>query len=266
MPSLPGVHHAARLKLMCVLAHPDDESLGTGGILAKYAAEGIETSLITATLGERGWLGDEAEYPGAGVLGNIRKAELHEAARVLGLREVILLGYMDGELDQADTAEVVGKIAGHIRRVRPQVIVTFDPLGAYGHPDHIAISQFTVAAIVAAAGTDNHIQNDPPHTVSKLYFIVDAPEYRAIYEEAFGDLTIWVDGEERRSHDWYNWAITTRIDTAAYWQQVWQAVECHRTQLRDLAQLKALPETSRLKLWSEQALYRCSASSTADAW
>ena len=72
------------LKLMAVLAHPDDESLGTGGILAKYAAEGIETSLVTATRGERGWFGDEREYPGLEALGQIREAELRAAAEVLG--------------------------------------------------------------------------------------------------------------------------------------------------------------------------------------
>jgi len=59
---------ADTLKLMAVLAHPDDESLGSGGILAKYAAEGIETSLVTATRGERGWFGDEHEYPGLGLI------------------------------------------------------------------------------------------------------------------------------------------------------------------------------------------------------
>src|SRR3989442_1357858 len=64
-----------KLKLMCVLAHPDDESLGNGGILAKYAAEGVETYLVTATRGERGWFGDESDYPGLEALGKIREAE-----------------------------------------------------------------------------------------------------------------------------------------------------------------------------------------------
>ena len=84
------------LRLMCVLAHPDDESLGTGGTLAKYAAEGVETYLVTATRGERGRFGDGGERPGADVVGETREAELRAAAKELGVREVIVLGYPDG--------------------------------------------------------------------------------------------------------------------------------------------------------------------------
>ena len=89
------------LKLMCILAHPDDESLGTGGILAKYAAEGVETYLVTATRGERGWMGDEKDDPGLEALGRLRTGELQAAAQVLGLREVNFLDYIDGDLDRA---------------------------------------------------------------------------------------------------------------------------------------------------------------------
>ncbi len=119
-----------QLKLMCVLAHPDDESLGTGGILAKYATEEVETYLVTATRGERGWFGDESDYPGLEALGKIREAELLAAASVLGIRRVDFLDYIDGDLDQASPAEAVAKIVGHLRRVRPDVVVTFDPTGS----------------------------------------------------------------------------------------------------------------------------------------
>jgi LmbE family N-acetylglucosaminyl deacetylase len=140
-----------KLRLMCVLAHPDDESLGMGGTLAKYAAEGVETYLVTATRGERGWFGDEKEYPGLEALGKIREVELHNAASELGIREVNFLDYIDGDLDKADPAEAITKIVSHLRRIRPHVVITFDPNGAYGHPDHIAICQFTTAAVLAAA-------------------------------------------------------------------------------------------------------------------
>src|SRR5438876_11750550 len=161
---------ANNLKLMCVLAHPDDESLGNGGILAKYAAEGVETYLVTATRGERGWFGNESDYPGPQALGKIREAELLAAARVLGIRRVDFLDYLDGDLDQAPAAEVIAKIVGQVRRVKPDVVVTFGPDGAYGHPDHIAICQFTTAAIVEAASARSLYQRDlSPHAVSKLY-------------------------------------------------------------------------------------------------
>jgi LmbE family N-acetylglucosaminyl deacetylase len=127
------------LRLMCVLAHPDDESLGMGGTLAKYAREGIHTHLITATRGERGRFGDAAVRPELHVVGATREAELRAAAKELGIRSVDFLDYIDGDLDRADPIEVQGKIAAHIRRIRPQVVATFGPDGAYGHPDHIAI-------------------------------------------------------------------------------------------------------------------------------
>ena len=88
-----------QLRLMCILAHPDDESLGTGGILARYSAEGVATYLVMATHGERGWQGAVADYPGPQALGRIRESELRAAAQVLGLQEVVFLDYQDGALE-----------------------------------------------------------------------------------------------------------------------------------------------------------------------
>src|SRR5512147_2830524 len=104
------------MKLLCVKAHPDDESLGTGGMLAKYAAEGVETYLITATRGEHGWWGEAADYPGPIGLGQIREAELRAAAEVLHLREVHFLNHIDGELDQAEPRTAVSQITAQLRR------------------------------------------------------------------------------------------------------------------------------------------------------
>src|SRR6476659_9671343 len=152
------------LKLMCIFAHPDDESLGMGGTLARYADEGIETHLLTATRGERGWFGDEASNPGLKALGEMREAELHAAARVLGIRSISFLDYIDGDLDQAPAVKVAAEIAGHVRRIRPQVVVTFGPEGAYGHPDHIAISQLTGSALMLSASSAfSDLSDLPPH-------------------------------------------------------------------------------------------------------
>lgn len=243
------------LKLMCVLAHPDDESLGLGGMLARYAAEGVETCLVTATRGERGWFGPENEYPGPAALGRQREAELGAAAEILGLNEVNFLDYRDGQLDQANPAEAIGKIVRHLRRVRPQVIITFDPYGAYGHPDHIAICQFTTAAVVAAADPSFGI-GGATHRVSKLYYFVETREKLDTYEAAFGELVMHVDGQERRPPGWAPWAITTRVDTEAYWQQVWQAIACHQSQLVGYEALKQLSPAQQKHLWASQSFYR----------
>src|SRR5512145_3092042 len=117
------------LKLMCILAHPDDESLGVGGILAKYSSEGVVTSLICATRGERGWTGPQHANPGMNSLGKVRERELTQAARILGIHQAHVLDYTDGDLDQADPGVIVPQIASLIRQARPQVVVTFDPKG-----------------------------------------------------------------------------------------------------------------------------------------
>jgi len=247
----------SNLKLMCALAHPDDESLGTGGILAKYAAEGIKTYLVTATRGERGWFGAPDEYPGPAALGRIREAELYAAAGVLGLQEVAFLDYRDGELDQVDPGGAIARIVDHLRRLRPQVVVTFDPAGAYGHPDHIAISQLTTAAIVAAADPGYaEAQPWPPHRVSKLYYFAAIAQKIAAYQAAFGELTLEVDGLQRRAVPWEPWGITTRIETGAYWRRIWEAIACHRSQLPGYEALTNLPEAQRQNLWGTETYYR----------
>ena len=245
------------LRLMAILSHPDDESMGTGGILAKYAAEGVETYLVTATRGERGWFGDDSTYPGAVELGRTREAELNAAAEVLGLKQVSFLGYLDGELDRADPAEVIPRLSFHIRKIRPQVVVTFDPFGYYGHPDHIAISQFTTAAVVAAGGPDpNGMQLYPSHMVSKLFYLASNTVEQDAFQAAFGELVMDIDGIQRHAVPWPDWAITTQIDTSAHWQQVWQAIACHRSQLPGYQSLLDLPETYHRRLWGSQTLYR----------
>jgi LmbE family N-acetylglucosaminyl deacetylase len=160
---------------MAVLAHPDDESLGVGGTLAKYASEGVDVSLVTATRGDsgryHGYPPGDPQHPGQSALANIRESELRAAAAVLGVRDVSLLDYHDQHLDRADARAIISGIAGHLRRVQADVVVTFGPDGAYGHPDHIAISQFTTAAIIAAADPPlpgDRNEDVRPHAVSKL--------------------------------------------------------------------------------------------------
>jgi LmbE family N-acetylglucosaminyl deacetylase len=232
---------------MCVLAHPDDESLGTGGTLAKYASEGVETFLVTATRGERGRFG-EGERPAADVVGATREAELRAAAAELGVREVNVLGYPDGALDAVDPIAAQNAIGTEFRRWRPDVVITFGPEGAYGHPDHIAISQLTTAAVVASAGTS--------HRVSKLYYIAWGAAKWDAYQAALKKLTSTVDGVERQVVPSPDWGITTRIDTSAVWDRVWRAVQCHRTQMSIYKNLEHLSREHHCALWGVQEFYR----------
>ncbi len=244
------------MKLLCVLAHPDDESLGLGGALAKYAAEGAETYLITATRGEHGWWGEPEDYPGPIGLGRIREAELRAAARALRLSELHFLDYIDGELDRALPRIIIKQITTLIRQIRPHVVVTFGPDGAYGHPDHIAISQFTAAALVCAADPAYMLDDAAPHRVSKFYYRVwTKPEFD-VYQAVFGEQIMPVDGAERRPVPWQEWALTTRLDTAAYWPIVWEAVACHQSQLPGYQRLQELSPDQHQDLWGSQGFYR----------
>ncbi len=245
------------LKLLCILAHPDDESLGLGGIIARYGAEGVETYLVTATRGEQGWFGPAEENPGPTELGKIREQELGEAAKVLGIREVNLLGYCDGELDKANQAVLIRQLVGHIRRIRPDVIVTFDHNGVYGHPDHIAATRATTAAAFAAVDADfSEPDGLAPHAVSKLYYFAWTREVQEAYELAFGELVMQIDGVERRAVTWPHWTVSTWVDTSAYWETVWAAIRCHRSQLPGYQKLLDLPDEYHQTLWGRLTFHR----------
>ena len=248
---------AGTRRMLLVLAHPDDETLGFGGTIARYAAEGVEVHLVTATSGQKGWVGDPERNPGEAALGRIRREELRRAAAILGVRNVYLLGHADGELDEVDPEAIVTEIAAYIREFRPDVVLTFGHDGLYGHPDHIAICQFTTAAVVAAANPGSRfLHGFEPHQVSKLYYRAARPAYMSAYEEAFGELVMHIDGEERRSPGWQDWVITTTVNAGARWRQVWIAVRQHRSQLPFYERLQSLSGERHRYLWGTQEFYR----------
>lgn len=242
------------LRLLAVLAHPDDETLGCGGTLARYADEGVETHVLTATRGEAGRHGTEGPHPGAEALARTREEELRTAADVLGVHSVDVLGYPDGGLDGVDPREAVDRIAVHLRKVRPQVILTFAHEGAYGHPDHIAICQFATAATVRAA--DPTFGDGEPHAVDKVYWMAWDDEAWDLYQQTFKKLTSTVDGVERRANPWPEWMLTSRVDCRPWWRTVWRAVGCHRTQMSVYGALEHLRDEDHEKLWGNQTYYR----------
>jgi LmbE family N-acetylglucosaminyl deacetylase len=243
------------LRLLAVLAHPDDESLGFGGTLAKYAAEGVETYLVTATRGERGRFGPLGRGNDPVEVGRVREAELHAAGAALGLREISILGYGDGAVDQIAADTAIRDIVSQIRRIRPQAVITFGPDGGYGHPDHIAISQFTTAATMCAADC-GYRTPEAPHRVAKFYYLAWRTNKWDAYQAAFRKLTSVVDGVERQATPWPDWAVTTVIDTRDYWPTVWKAVCCHRSQISIYEQLEQLSDEQQKALWGSQEFYR----------
>ncbi|MBI5946332.1 MAG: PIG-L family deacetylase [Chloroflexi bacterium] len=244
------------LKLLAVFAHPDDESMGMGGTLAKYSAEGVDTHLVCASRGERGWFGPEDEHPGFEILGQIRSAELQNAVNTLGMKSLSFLGYVDGDVDKANHAEAISRIATHIRRIRPQVVVTFPPDGNYGHPDHIAIGQFTSAAVVCAAdSTYTDSENLPAHRVSKLYYMVDGEGFVNLVTSFVGEITFAVGDELRGEIPWKDWMITTRINMAEHCGTAWEAIQYHKSQLPSIAALAEMPKESAAAVLAMQGTF-----------
>jgi len=168
--------------LLVALAHPDDETFGVGGVMARAVDEGHRVVIVCATRGEAGEIADPS-LATAETLGEVRERELRSAARALGVEDVRFLGYRDsgmagtpenrhpGALLNADPDDVVGKLVGVIRDARPDVVVTFEPGGIYGHPDHVTISQRATSAVDAAADPSRLPEAGSPHRVARLYYV-----------------------------------------------------------------------------------------------
>ena len=166
--------------ILAVLAHPDDESFGMGGTLAKYASEGVKVHLICATRGEAGEV-DPDRLIGFDSIADLRTAELNCAVKALGIEPVKLLDYRDsgmagsehnhhpGALINAPLEKVAGEVAAYIRKIQPQIVLTFDPVGGYRHPDHIFIHQAATRA-VELAGDPDYGSDHPPYQPARLFY------------------------------------------------------------------------------------------------
>ncbi|GAA3111186.1 PIG-L family deacetylase [Streptosporangium carneum] len=223
------------LTLMAVHAHPDDEVLGTGGVFAKYAEEGIRTVLVTCTNGEQGD-GPGGVKPGepghdeAAVRAR-RLEELDESVTHLGIAHVELLGYRDSGMDgwegnQAQDAfanvpldEAAGRLAALMEHYRPQVVVTYDENGNYGHPDHIQANRITLAAAEATGIPDKvYYTAVPRERIAELF------EYLRSIDAAPEDPGLPEDFGTPQE------LITAVVDVTPYVERKRKALEAHASQ------------------------------------
>lgn len=216
-------------RILLVLAHPDDETFGPGGTIARYADEGAAVHLATATRGEAGMLGDPPLTDRAG-LGDVRAAELGNAAEILGIRDVSFLGFRDRELAEVPRERIVEKAVLAIRRARPHVLIGFGPEGISGHPDHKVMCAVALEAFDSAA--------DPARFPVQLRDGLTpwAPFKLYQFEIAQEILDGWgapLSGVPRE-------AITTTVDTSAYVERKISAFRAHRTQKKDSDRILAL--------------------------
>jgi LmbE family N-acetylglucosaminyl deacetylase len=221
---------------MAVLAHPDDEAFGLGGTLSRYAAEGCDVYLVTATRGEAGQIA-EPDLATKANLPQVRERELRCACQVYGIHPPFFLDYVDGQLPIVHQGQAVGKIVHLIRKLRPQVLITFGPEGIYGHYDHIAAYRWSIIAVDLAADPRCFPEDMEgvcqPHQVSKVYFrTLTEEQVRARSEEIDGQpAAVMMDGVPfyfvgRPEHE-----ITTFIDVSAYVDQKRRGIACHVSQV-----------------------------------
>lgn len=176
-----GIPSQSHRRMLAVLAHPDDESFGPGGTLALYAARGVEVHLICATQGEVGTVKPE-DLAGYADIGELRRAELACAVKALGIKQLEYLGYRDsgmpGSADNrhpdalaaANLDDVAAQITHYIRTFKPQIVITFDPVGGYRHPDHIMVHRATLEAFHAASDPLRFPNSGAPFQPQKLYY------------------------------------------------------------------------------------------------
>lgn len=213
-------------RLLAVFAHPDDEAFGPAGTLSKYAAEGTEIHLLTATRGEAGQISDQVMEEIKGFkemkrevnLGEMREEELRNAAKIIGISKLEFLDFVDGTLSNNFYHKVAEKIIKRIKELKPQVILTNERRGISGHLDHIAISMITTYSYLHT------------NTANKLYYNCIAKEMRDKMMEDY--FVYFPEGYSKED-------ITTRIDFSKYWDRRVEAMKAHRSQIKDADRILA---------------------------
>ncbi len=233
--------------ILGVFAHPDDESMGPGGTLARYAAEGHRVAVLTATAGGAGRHFDARASDEAArrELERVRRLETLEACRILGVEHLGFLGWEDGGLRKRDVLDVEETIAALFRRERPDVVITFHASGISYHADHRVLSLALTGAFLGAGRRDWYAggvaAEYEPHSVAKLYGYtvgsraIPADWPRRVYRPA--------DGE-----------ITTVLDTRRWQDARWAAIQAHTTQqfgppFRTLYEAGAFAEESFVRVF-----------------
>ncbi len=248
------------LTLMIVHAHPDDEVIGSGGTFARYSEEGVRTVLVTATLGEEG----EIVVPDLNTseikarLAEVRREELRKATAILGIAHQEFLGYRDSGMagtpanehpecfHQADLGEATRRLVSLVRAYRPQVLISYNAHGGYGHPDHIACYKVTQAAFTAAADPERHPEAGPTWAPAKLYEMNRPREVTRQAWERMRErgLKTPLDNPNYQIENFTapDELITTAIDVAKYMPRKRAALLEHRTQIAVDGPFLSMPE------------------------
>lgn len=237
------------LTLMAVHAHPDDEAIGTGGMFARYAAEGVHTVLVTCTLGEEGEIVDaDLDTPqNHAHLADIRREELRSAVAQLGIEHLEVLPYRDSGMigtpsnehpesfAQADLHEATARLVRLVRQYRPQVLLSYNEQGGYGHPDHLMAHKITMATWDAAGDATQFPDAGAPWTPLKLYYVsfrraLWLKTWTTMHERGLPTPMDVPDFDPQRYVD--DPRVSTTLDVKPFLPQKVAALRAHRTQIR----------------------------------
>lgn len=257
-----GPRTASPLVLMVIHAHPDDEAIGTGGILRKYSDQGIRTVLVLATKGEAGEIdgrvprGEEKKR-----IVDLRLKELECSRRILGVDQVHFMGYRDsgmagrpenkspGAFSAADLEEATGRLVQIIRQEKPHVITTYNENGTYGHPDHVMVNRIAVRAVKDAGQIDRYPDlNLPLWEPAKLYYqAIPLSRIRKLGEFMRSRAQqLDIDPESMGTEDR---AITSWIDVREVLEEKFAAIRCHKSQVGENSFFNQFTESQRKELF-----------------
>ena len=240
--------------LATILAHPDDETFGTGGTLIRYASEGIDVHSLCLTEGEQGWAGGEdAPLIQREHVGAARALELAEAGRRMGVRSTTCLKYPDGGLAGVNADHVIKDIVRWLRAVRPDVVITWGPDGGYGHPDHIAAGERALRAI-DLAGIERYEPELGDHVhVKRVYRFVASADLidnlTQLVPEFAEYMTTLTVKPQRWTRERLGAVIAADVDRKI------EAMYAHRTQAPDMKMWLRVRE-SRPTILSEEHFIR----------
>ncbi len=250
--------------LLAVFAHPDDETFSVGGTLSRYAQEGAQVTLVCATRGEVGEIADPA-LATPETLGQVREAELECAAKSMGVKQLLFLDYRDSGMAgtpengdprafvNAPADEVVKRLVRIIRRLRPQVMVTFGPDGIYGHPDHVTIHRRATEAFYAAADPGRFPELGAAWQASRLFYAAVPCSMLGAMRQALlaaGEDTAELDRMEAAGCPDEN--VQAMIDVSGTVEAKWEALNCHRTQFGPGNLFRRLPQEAMRRAISEE--------------
>jgi LmbE family N-acetylglucosaminyl deacetylase len=245
-------------KLMAVFAHPDDEAFGSGGTLARYAAQGHAVYVVSATRGEAGQIA-EPDLATPANLPEVREQELRCACRIYGVDPPIFMDYVDGQLTIVNQGQAVARLVRIIREVKPHVLITFGPDGIYGHYDHLAVHRWATIAYDLAADPDCFPNQVPgvcqTHQISKLYFRALTEAQVAAMSGGDRPAAVMMDGVPFPFTPRKDPELTTFIDVSDFLDVKLAGIRCHATQIGRRSPFAETPDEVMREAWFRTESY-----------